>query len=93
MATYAFAGADRIVCAYATGGLGQLGVLDLRNDDLRQLDGTFLQGDVLLDGSARDTDLHRGVLITDATCGQRHRAGRARRNHEPISALVVCLDG
>jgi hypothetical protein len=29
MATYAFAGADRIVCAYSTNGVEQLAVFDL----------------------------------------------------------------
>ena len=34
LSTYAFAGGDRIVATYTTGGLGQLGVLDLRSGTL-----------------------------------------------------------
>ena len=38
MATYAFAGPDRIVCAYAEAGLGHLAVIDLTTGSLRSLD-------------------------------------------------------
>jgi dipeptidyl aminopeptidase/acylaminoacyl peptidase len=43
MATYAFAGPQRIVCAYAEGGLGQLAVIDLTTGSLRPLDTPFTQ--------------------------------------------------
>src|SRR5436190_17839442 len=38
MATYAFAGADRIVCAYSRNRVEQLGVLDLNTEGLRRLE-------------------------------------------------------
>ena len=43
MATYAFAGPDRIVCAYAEAGLGHLAVIDLTTGSLRPLDTPFTQ--------------------------------------------------
>ena len=43
MATYAFAGLDRIVCAYAEAGLGHLAVIDLTTGSLRSLDTPFTQ--------------------------------------------------
>ena len=43
MATYAFAGPDRIVCAYAEAGLGHLAVIDLTTGSLRALDTPFTQ--------------------------------------------------
>jgi dipeptidyl aminopeptidase/acylaminoacyl peptidase len=43
MATYAFAGPERIVCAYAEGGLGHLAVIDLTTGLLRPLDTPFTQ--------------------------------------------------
>jgi dipeptidyl aminopeptidase/acylaminoacyl peptidase len=43
MATYAFAGPDRIVCAYAEAGLGHLAVIDLTTGSLRSLDTPFTQ--------------------------------------------------
>jgi dipeptidyl aminopeptidase/acylaminoacyl peptidase len=39
--TYAFAGAERIVCAYSSKGLGQLAVIDLRSSTLTPLDLPF----------------------------------------------------
>ncbi|HEY1361818.1 MAG TPA: S9 family peptidase [Xanthobacteraceae bacterium] len=41
--TYTFAGSDRIVCAYASGGLGKLAVLDLRRGGLSPLDLPFTE--------------------------------------------------
>jgi dipeptidyl aminopeptidase/acylaminoacyl peptidase len=41
--TYACAGPDRIVCAYSTGGLGQLAVLDLKDKVLRPLETPFTE--------------------------------------------------
>jgi dipeptidyl aminopeptidase/acylaminoacyl peptidase len=41
--TYAFAGADRIVCAYSERGLGRLAVLDLKSEALRPLDTPFTE--------------------------------------------------
>src|SRR5262249_8050776 len=41
--TYACAGPDRIVCAYSTGGLGQLAVLDLKDKALRPLENPFTE--------------------------------------------------
>jgi dipeptidyl aminopeptidase/acylaminoacyl peptidase len=43
MATYAFAGPERIVCVYAEGGLGNLAVIDLTTGSLRPLDTPFTQ--------------------------------------------------
>ena len=43
MATYAFAGPDRIICAYAEAGLGHLAVIDLTTGSLRSLDTPFTQ--------------------------------------------------
>jgi len=43
MSTYAFAGADRIVCAYSKDGLGRLAVLDLRTQALASLDIPFTE--------------------------------------------------
>ena len=43
MATYAFAGPDRIVCASAEAGLGHLAVIDLTTGSLRPLDTPFTQ--------------------------------------------------
>jgi dipeptidyl aminopeptidase/acylaminoacyl peptidase len=41
MATYAFAGADRIVCAYSKDGVEQLAVFDLHKDELRLIETPF----------------------------------------------------
>jgi dipeptidyl aminopeptidase/acylaminoacyl peptidase len=41
--TYACAGPDRIVCAYSTGGLSQLAVLDLKDKVLRPLETPFTE--------------------------------------------------
>jgi dipeptidyl aminopeptidase/acylaminoacyl peptidase len=41
--TYACAGPDRIVCAYSTGGLSQLAVLDLKGKVLRPLETPFTE--------------------------------------------------
>jgi hypothetical protein len=43
MATYAFAGPDRIVCTYSEAGLGHLAVIDLTTGSLRPLDTPFTQ--------------------------------------------------
>lgn len=43
MSTYAFAGPDRIVCAYSEVGLWKLGVVDLAADTLRTLETPFTQ--------------------------------------------------
>ena len=43
MATYAFAGHDRIVCAFTEGGLGHLAVIDLTTGSFRSLDTPFTQ--------------------------------------------------
>ena len=43
MATYAFAGPNRIVCAYTEAGLGHLAVIDLTTGSLRSLDTPFTQ--------------------------------------------------
>jgi dipeptidyl aminopeptidase/acylaminoacyl peptidase len=43
MATYAFAGLDRIVCTYAESGLGHLAVIDLTTGSLRSIDTPFTQ--------------------------------------------------
>jgi dipeptidyl aminopeptidase/acylaminoacyl peptidase len=51
MATYAFAGGDRIVCSYAEAGLGHLALLDLATRTLRPLDLPFTEfGSVRADG-------------------------------------------
>src|SRR5438477_7875315 len=41
--TYACAGSNRIVCAYSTGGLGHLAVLDLKSKSLRPLETPFTE--------------------------------------------------
>ena len=41
LSTYAFAGSDRIIAAYTTGGLGQLGALELRSGTLAAFDLPF----------------------------------------------------
>jgi dipeptidyl aminopeptidase/acylaminoacyl peptidase len=43
VSTYAFAGADRIVCAYSENGLGRLAVLDLTKETLTPLDTPFTE--------------------------------------------------
>jgi dipeptidyl aminopeptidase/acylaminoacyl peptidase len=43
MATYGFAGPDRIVCAWSEAGLGHLGVIDLKSGTLRQIETPFTQ--------------------------------------------------
>ena len=43
MATYAFAGPERIVCAFAEAGLGHLAVIDLTTGSLHHLDTPFTQ--------------------------------------------------
>jgi dipeptidyl aminopeptidase/acylaminoacyl peptidase len=43
MATYAFAGPERIVCTYAEAGLGHLGVIDSTTGSLHHLDTPFTQ--------------------------------------------------
>jgi dipeptidyl aminopeptidase/acylaminoacyl peptidase len=43
MSTYAFAGPDRIVCAYSEGGLGRLAVVDLKTEALRPLSVPFTE--------------------------------------------------
>ena len=43
MSTYAFAGADRIVCTYSQAGLGKLAVIDLATETLRTLETPFTQ--------------------------------------------------
>jgi dipeptidyl aminopeptidase/acylaminoacyl peptidase len=43
MATYAFAGPERIVCTYAEAGLGHLGVIDSTTGSLHNLDTPFTQ--------------------------------------------------
>src|SRR5262249_27760998 len=51
MATYAFATADRIVCAYTQSGLGRLAVLELARGTLTPLDTPFTEfGSVRADG-------------------------------------------
>ena len=51
LSTYAFAGPDRIVCAYSEGGLGRLAVLDLTSETLSPLDLPFTEfGSVRADG-------------------------------------------
>src|SRR5215472_2060824 len=41
--TYACAGPDRIVCAYSTGGLGHVAVLDLKSKSLRPFETPFTE--------------------------------------------------
>jgi dipeptidyl aminopeptidase/acylaminoacyl peptidase len=49
--TYAWAGADRIVCAYSSAGLGRLAVLDLENKALRPIETPFTEfGSVRAEG-------------------------------------------
>ena len=43
MATFAFAGPDRIVCTYSEGGLGRLALVDLKSETLRPLDTPFTE--------------------------------------------------
>jgi hypothetical protein len=43
MASYAFAGPDRMVCAYTEGGLGHLAVVEPATGALRALDTPFTQ--------------------------------------------------
>jgi dipeptidyl aminopeptidase/acylaminoacyl peptidase len=51
MSTYAFAGSDRIVCAYSTAGLGRLAVLALESKTLQPLELPFTElGSVRADG-------------------------------------------
>jgi dipeptidyl aminopeptidase/acylaminoacyl peptidase len=52
MSTYAFADARRIVCAYATAGLGQLATLDLTTGTLQAIETGFTEfGSVRADGN------------------------------------------
>src|SRR5262245_55722646 len=51
MSTYAFAGGDRIVCAYSRGGLGQLALLDLTRGTLSPIATPFTEfGSVRAEG-------------------------------------------
>jgi dipeptidyl aminopeptidase/acylaminoacyl peptidase len=56
VSTYAFAGADRIVCAYSENGLGRLAVLNLASGDLTPFDTPFTEF-----GSVR-ADANRAVF-------------------------------
>jgi dipeptidyl aminopeptidase/acylaminoacyl peptidase len=78
MATFAFAGPDRIVCSYAQAGLARLAVLDLKSEALRQIEMPFTEisavhaeGDtaVFLGGSPR---LPTSVVALDLGSGK-HR--------------------
>src|SRR5260370_38749600 len=52
MSTYAFADARRIVCAYATAGLGQLATLDVTTGTLGAIETGFTEfGSVRADGN------------------------------------------
>src|SRR5260370_9955182 len=52
MSTYAFADARRIVCAYATAGLGQLATLDVTTGTLEAIETGFTEfGSVRADGN------------------------------------------
>jgi dipeptidyl aminopeptidase/acylaminoacyl peptidase len=75
MATYGFAGPDRIVCSYQDGGLTRLAVLDLTTRGLKQIDTPFTdiaqlraEGDtvVFLGGSPR---LPTSVVVLDLHTG------------------------
>src|SRR5438067_5073516 len=51
LSTYAWAGPDRIVCAYSTAGLGQLAVLELKSKALQPIETPFTEfGSIRADG-------------------------------------------
>jgi dipeptidyl aminopeptidase/acylaminoacyl peptidase len=74
--TYAFAGADRIVCAYSERGLGRLSVLDLTSGSLRPLDTPFTEfGSVRAAGDrvvfrAAAPDHPASVVVLDLASGR-----------------------
>src|SRR5215469_589130 len=73
--TYACAGSDRIVCAYSTGGLGQLAVLDLKDKVLRPFETPFTEfSSVWADGNsavcrAGAPDHPASIVMLDLTSG------------------------
>jgi len=78
MSTYAFAGADRIVCTYSQAGLGKLAVIDLATETLRTLETPLTQfvsvranGDQVV-AVAGAPSLPLSVVEFDLTSGQ-HR--------------------
>jgi dipeptidyl aminopeptidase/acylaminoacyl peptidase len=76
MATYAFAGADRIICAYAARGLEQLALLDIRSGNLRPLATQFTDfGSVRADGDrvvfrAGAPDHPSSIVMLDLASGR-----------------------
>jgi len=73
--TYACGGSDRIVCAYSTGGLGQLAVLDLKDKVLRPFETPFTEfSSVRADGNravcrAGAPDHPASIVTLDLTSG------------------------
>jgi hypothetical protein len=64
--TYACAGSDRIVCAYSTGGLGQLAVFDLKDKVLRPFETPFTEfSSVRADGFLSLAGSGRNKVFTD----------------------------
>jgi len=74
--TYACAGLDRIVCAYSTGGLGRLAVLDLKDKELRPLETPFTEFSfVRADGNgavcrAGAPNHPASIVVLDLTSGE-----------------------
>src|SRR5262249_4785545 len=72
---YACGGSDRIVCAYSTGGLGKLAVLNLRDKVLRSFETPFTEfGSVRADGNravcrAGAPDQPASIVTLDLTSG------------------------
>jgi len=76
--TYACTGSDRIVCAYSTGGLGQLAVLDLKDKLLRPFETPFTEFSfVQADGNcavcrAGAPSHPASIVMLDLTSGAHH---------------------
>ena len=74
--TYAFAGPDRIVCAYSEAGLGKLAVLDLASETLTPLDTPFTEfGSLRANGNrvvfrAGAPDHPAGIVALDLGSGR-----------------------
>jgi len=92
--TYSCARSDQIVCAYSTGGLGQLAVLNLRDKVLRSFETPFTEfGSVRADGNravcrAGAPDHPASIVTLDLTSGT-HRVLKKETNLLDQSELGI----
>jgi dipeptidyl aminopeptidase/acylaminoacyl peptidase len=96
MATYAFAGRDRIVTAYSANGLGRLAMLDLKSGKLADFDLPFTDyssvranGDrVVFRGGA--SDIPASIVVLDLASGQ-HRILKQATQAADDPAIKRCF--